>query len=95
MDVFAFRLVGVTCFGFLTLSDLVSVTGLIALVYKRFSLHCMVVVCLGDFVGVGETGFVEGLVFLGLHWKRGVSLGVICGLGAGVGFGSELLGTHL
>ena len=55
----------------------------------------MVVVCLGDSIGVGETGFVEGLVFLGLQWKRGFSFGVVCGLGAGVGFGSELLGTHL
>ena len=55
----------------------------------------MVVVCLGDSIGVGETGFVERLVFLGLQWKRGFSFGVVCGLGAGVGFGSELLGTHL
>ena len=55
----------------------------------------MVVVCLGDSIGVGEMGFVEGLVFLGLHWKRGFSLGVVCGLGVGVGLGIELLGTHL
>ena len=95
MDVLVVRLIGVTCFGFLTLYDMVSVHGLIALVYKSFGLHCMVVVCLGDFVGVGETSFVEGLGFLGLHWKRGFSLGVVCGLGVGVGLGIELLGTHL
>ena len=86
---------GVTYFGFLTLSDMVSINGLIALVCKSFGLHCMVVVCLGDYVGVGETGFVEGLVFLGLHWKRGFSLGVVCGLGVGVHLGIEPLGTHL
>ena len=95
VDVLAVRLMGVTCFGLLTLKDLVSVTGLQALVCKSFGFHCMVVVCLGDFVGVGEIGFVEGLVFLGLHWKRGFSLGVICGLGVGVGLGIELLGIHL
>ena len=86
---------GVTYFGLLTLRDMVRVNGLIELVGTRFGLHCLVVVCLGDFVGVGETGFVEGLVFLGLHWKRGFSLGVVCGLGVGVGLGIELLGTHL
>ena len=77
------------------LCGLASVNGLIALVDLSFGLHCMVVVCLGHFVGVGETGFVEGFVFLGLHWKRGFSLEVVCGLGAGVGLGMELLGTHL
>ena len=95
MDVLAVRLVGVTCFGFLTLNDMVSGTGLQTLVCTSLGLHCMVVVCLGDFVGVGETGFVEGLVFLGLHWKRGFVFEVVGGLGAGVGFGMECLGTHL
>ena len=95
LDVFAVRLMGVTCFGFLTLSDLVNVNGLIALVYKSFGLDCMVVVCLGDFVGVGEIGFFEGLIFLGIHWKRGFSLGVVCGSGLGVGLGIKPLGTHL
>ena len=46
-----------------------STNGLAAPIELSFGLHCMVVVCLGDFVGVGETGFVEGFVFLGLHWK--------------------------
>ena len=86
VDVPAVWRVGLTCFGFSMLWDMVG---------KGLGLHCMVVVCLGDFVGVGETGFVEGLVFLGLHWKRGFSLGVVCGLGARVGLGMELLGTHL
>ena len=86
VDVPVVQRVGLTCFGFSMLWDMVG---------KGFGLHCMVVVCLGDFVGVGETGFVEGLVFLGLHWKRGFSLGVMCGLGVGVGLGIELLGTHL
>ena len=86
VDVPVVRRVGLTCFGLSMPWDMVG---------KGFGLHCMVVVCLGDFVGVGETGFVEGLVFLGLQWKRGFSFGVVCGLGAGAGFGSELLGTHL
>ena len=77
------------------LCGLVSVNGLIELVGLSFGLHCMGVVCLGDFVGVGETGFVEGLVFLGLHWKQGFSLGIVYGLGVGVGLGIEPLGTHL
>ena len=77
------------------LCGLASVNGLIALVGTSFSLHRMVVVCLGDFVGVGGTGFVEGFIFLGLHWKRGFSLGVVYGLGFGVGFRIEPLGTHL
>ena len=55
----------------------------------------MVADCLGDFVGVGEAGFVERFVFLGLHWKRGFSPVVGRGLGLGVGLGLELLGTHL
>ena len=95
MDVLAVRLMGVTGFGLRALKETVSVTCLQAFVCTSFGLHCMVVVCLGDSIGVGETGFVEGLVFLGLHWKRGFSLGVVCGLGAGVGLGMELLGTHL
>ena len=86
VDVLAVRLMGVIGFGFSVLWDMVG---------KSFGLHCMVVFWLGDFVGAGETGFVEGLVFLGIHWKRGFSLGVICGLGVGVGLGIELLGTHL
>ena len=77
------------------LCGLASVSGLIEFDGLGFGLHCMVMVCLGDFVRVGETGFVEGLVFLGLHWKRGFSLGVVCGLGVGVGLGIEPLGTHL
>ena len=56
------------------LCGLASVNGLIALVGTSFGLHSMVVVGLGDFAGVGGTGFVEGFVFLGLHWKRGFSL---------------------
>ena len=75
------------------LYELASINGLIELVGFIFDLHCMVVVCLGDFVGVGATGFVEGLVFLGLHWKRGFSLGVVCGSRLGVGLGIEPLGT--
>ena len=77
------------------LCGLASVNGLIELVGLSFGLHCMVVVCLGDFVGVGEASFVERFVFLGLHWKQGFSLVVVCGLGLGVGLGMELLGTHL
>ena len=65
------------------------------MVSKGFGLHCMVVVCLGDFVVVGETGLVGRFVFLGLHWKQGFSLWVVCGLGVGVGLGIEPLGTHL
>ena len=72
-----------------------SVNGLAALVGLSFGLHCRVAVCLGDFVGVGEAGFVEGFVFLGLHWKRVFSPMVGCGLGLEVGLGIELLGTHL
>ena len=79
MAVLVVRLIGVTCFGFLMLCDMVSVNGLIAHVCKSFGLHCMVAVRLGDFVGVGETGFIEGLGFLGLLWKRGFSLGFVCG----------------
>ena len=77
------------------LCGLASITGLIELVGLGFGLHCMVMVCLGDFVGVGETSFIEGFVFLGLHWKRGFSLGVVCGSRLEVGLGSEPLGTHL
>ena len=95
MDVFAVQFFGVTLFVFFILCGVASINGLIALVGLSFGFHCMVVVCLGDFVGVGETGFVEGLVFLGLHWKQGFSLGVVCGLEARVGLGMELLGTHL
>ena len=72
-----------------------SINGLAALVGLSFGLHCMVAVCLGDFVGVGEAGFVERFVFLGLHWKRGFSLVVGCGLGLGLGLGIKPLGTHL
>ena len=77
------------------LCGLASVNDLIELVGLGFGLHCMVVVCLGDFVGIGEIGFVEGFIFLGLHWKRGFSLGVVCGSRLGVGLGIKLLGTHL
>ena len=77
------------------LSGVASINGLAALVGLSFALHCMVAVCLGDFVGVGEVGFVERFVFLGLHWKPGFSLVVVCGLGLGVGLGIKLLGTHL
>ena len=95
MDVLAVRLIRVTRFGCLMLCGVASVNGLAALVGLSFCLHCMVAVCLGNFVGVGEAGFVEGFVFLGLHWKRGFSLVVFYGLGLGVGLGIELLGTHL
>ena len=77
------------------LCGVASVNGLIALVGLSFGLHCRVVVCLGVFVEVGEAGCIEGFVFLGLHWKRGFSLGVVCGSGLGVGLGIEPLGTHL
>ena len=69
MDVFAVCLIGVTLLVFFLLWGLASVNGLIELVGLSFSLHCMVVVCLGDFVDVGEAGFVEGFVSLGLYWK--------------------------
>ena len=72
-----------------------SINGLETLVGLSVGLHSMVEVGLGVFVGVGEAGFVEGFVFLGLHWKRGFSLVAVCGLGLGVGLGIELLGTHL
>ena len=75
--------------------DMASINGLIALVGLSFGLHCMVVVCLVVFVEVGEVGFVEGFVFLGLHWKQGFSLVVGCGLRLGLGLGIEPLGTHL
>ena len=77
------------------LCGLSSINSLAALVGLSFGLHCMVAVCFSVFVGVGEAGFVERFVFLGLHWKRGFSLGVVCGSGLGVGLGIEPLGTHL
>ena len=55
------------------------INGLAALFGLSFGLHCMVVVCLGDFVEVGEAGFIERFVFLGLHWKQGFSPMVGCG----------------
>ena len=72
-----------------------SINGLAMLVELSFGLHCMVEVCLGVFVGVGEVGLAKGLVFLGLHCKRGFSPVAVCGLGIGVGLGFEPLGTHL
>ena len=75
------------------LCGLASVNGLIALV--SFGLHCMVAVCFVVFVEVGEASFIEGFVFLGLHWKRGFSLGAVYGSRLRVGLGIEPLGTHL
>ena len=72
-----------------------SINGLVALVELSFGFQCMVEVCLGVFVGVGEAGLAERLVFLGLHCKRGFSPVAFCGLGIGVGLGIKLLGTHL
>ena len=72
-----------------------SINGLAALVGLSFGLHCMVEVCLGVFVGIGEASLAERLVFLGLHCKRGFSPVAFCSLGIGVGLGIELLGTHL
>ena len=86
VDVLAAWRVGLTWFSSVVLWDLV---------LTSFGLHCIALVCLGSFFGVGETGFVEGFVLFGLPWKQGFSFDVVCGLGARVGFGSELLGTHL
>ena len=72
-----------------------SINGLAALVELSFGLHCMVGICLGVFVGVGEAGLAERLVFLGRHCKRGFSPVAFCGLGIGLGLGIEHLGTHL
>ena len=63
--------------------------------YEYCSHRCWRMCCLGDFVEIGEAEFVEGFVFLGLHWKQGLCPVVVCGLGLGVGLGIELLGTHL
>ena len=72
-----------------------SINGLEALVGLSLGLHSMVEVCLGVFVEVGEAGFVEGFILLGLHCKLGFFPVVVCGLRLGVGLGIELLGTHL
>ena len=72
-----------------------SINGLVALAELSFGLHCMVGVCLGVFVEIGEAGLAERLVFLGLHCKQGFSPVGFFGLGIGVGLGIELLGTRL
>ena len=46
-----------------------SINGLAALVGLSLGFHSMVEVGLGVFVGVGEAGFAEGFVLLGLHCK--------------------------
>ena len=60
-----------------------------------FGLHTLVGVCLGVFVEVKEVGWTEGFVCLGLHCKTGFSTVAFGGLGVGLGFGTEFLGTHL